>query len=254
MVKKIIYKLLCNKITGGIIAFIFRNRIPDLRWKGYSFSVKGAGVSKTIIASIFWGFYESAEIRFAQKYFKGDTDILEFGSSCGIVASHFASKLKENKKYIAVEANNGLLEVLKNNLLHYKTDGTEIIILNNALYYGAENVSFLVSNNTTESHIVNGQNLTGTTVEIPAITLTHIVDRYHLANYTIVCDIEGAEVEILLNETETLNFCRYLFIELHSVQYAETVYTIDSLKNLIESKGFILKDQHGPVCYFEKEN
>ena len=137
--------------------------------------VKGTGMSKTIIASIFLGFYESAEIRFAEKYFKGDTDIVELGSSCGIVSSHFVSKFQAYKKIIAVEANRGLLEVLKTNLERYKHNNAEIIILNNAVYYGAAQVSFQLSNNTTESRIANELTHSDNMVTIPAIDRKSVV-------------------------------------------------------------------------------
>jgi len=209
-------------------------------------------MSKTIIASIFWGFYESSEIRFAEKYFKGTTDIVELGSSCGIVSSHFISKLQAYKKFIAVEANSGLLKVLKINLERYKHNNAEIIILNNALHYGAAQVSFQLSNNTTESRIANGLTHSGDMVTIQAITLDNIVNRYHLNNYSLVCDIEGAEAAIFMNETAALSNCKYIFIELHAIQYAGINYSVDQLKTMITQKGFAQKDQHGPVCYFER--
>ena len=162
-------------------------------------------MSKTIIASIFWGFYESAEIRFAEKYFKGDTDIVELGSSCGIVSSHFVSKLQAYNKIIAVEANSKLLEVLKTNMERYKHNNEEIIILNNVLHYGAAEVSFHISNNTTESRIADEHNHSEHIVTIPAITLDSIVDKYQLNNYSLVCDIEGAEAALFINETAALS-------------------------------------------------
>ena len=58
-----------------------------MRWSGYSFNVSPREMPKRIIASIFWGFYESAEIRLLNKYFKGDSDVIECGASSGIVSA-----------------------------------------------------------------------------------------------------------------------------------------------------------------------
>ncbi len=211
-------------------------------------------MNKTIIASIFWGFYESSEIRFAEKYFKGDTDIVELGSSCGIVSSHFVSKLQPYKKIIAVEANSGLLEVLKTNLERYKHNNVEIIILNNVVYYGAAQASFQISNNTTESRVANGLTYSEDIITIPAITLDSIVNRYQLNNYSLVCDIEGAEAAIFINEKAALDTCKYIFIELHTIQYAGVNYSVDQLTTMISQKGFDLKDKHGPVFYFSRKD
>ena len=113
--KKIAYKILCNNITGSIILFLFKDRIPDIRWKGFSFSLDDEIVTKTIIASVFWGFYEGAEIRFAEKYFNGTKDVVEMGGSCGVLTAHLVSPLQSGKQIISVEANKKLRAIWEKN-------------------------------------------------------------------------------------------------------------------------------------------
>lgn len=251
-IKKALYKLLCNRAVGEIVVFFFKERIPDIRWKGFCFTFKGANIPSGIIASVFWGFYESAEIRFAEKYFKGDMDVIELGGSCGVVTSHLVSKLLLGKKVISVEANADLAEVWKENAGRKNYNKEELVLLNNAIHYGTNIVSFHISNNTTESGKVNEVKGNMRIVKVPAITLNEICSRFNLTEFTLVCDIEGAEVEIFINENESLNTCRALLIELHPSEYKGTNYTYRMLEELILSKGFTLRDKEGPVYYFEK--
>ena len=45
----------------------------------------------------------------AEKYLDGNLNLIEFGSSIGIVSSHIARKLKSGTKFIMVEANPGII-------------------------------------------------------------------------------------------------------------------------------------------------
>ena len=253
VLKKIAYKILCNNITGSIILFLFKDRIPDMRWKGFSFSLDDEIVTKTIIASVFWGFYEGAEIRFAEKYFNGTKDVVEMGGSCGVVTAHLTAPLQSDKRIISVEANKKLRAIWEKNTKRHNTNKAELILLNNAIHYGSDSVCFQMSNNTTESGTFKQGDINSNVIAIDAITLSKIVDTYKLKDYVLVCDIEGSEVEVFLNETIALDYCSSILIELHPIKYTDTFYSIESLVKLIENRSFTLKDCYGPVHFFENK-
>jgi FkbM family methyltransferase len=252
IIKKAFYQLLCNKLTGSLIVFLFKDKIPDIRWKGYAFTLRDTQIPASITASIFWGFYESAEIRFAEKYFRGNMNVLEMGGSCGIVSAHLVSKLHVGKKLISVEANSNLRAIWEENTRRYNHNASTLILLNNAIHYGSDAVAFHISGNTTESSAVNESKSNVNTIQIPAITLSKIVDVYQPGDYMLVCDIEGAEAAVFLNEDAALVSCKAILIELHTTTYKNVMYPVEALKKIIESKDFHLIDSHGPVFYFER--
>ena len=253
MIKKIIHRLLCNPATGGLIKACFGTKIPDLRWRGYAFDVSNTGMHNTIVASIFWGFYESSEIRFVQKHFKGDVDAIELGASSGVVSSHIISKLNaSDRRYIGVEANKNLAEAWHKNVQRHNPKNIKVQLLNYAVYYDADTVTFGISNNTTASRLSDSHNADTQSVTLNAITLKHLLSQEGIADYALFCDIEGAEAQILVNETTAFDKCKYLFIELHQTTYRSVEYTSDALAAIIQQKGFTLIDQHGPVYYFSR--
>jgi FkbM family methyltransferase len=250
--KTIVRDLLCSNITGGLILRVYPNRIPDIRWRPYKFVVQRKGVSKKIAAMLFWGFYESAEIRFIHQYFKGDTDVVELGGSMGIVSSHLASLQQNGKKLVIVEANPALIDTLEENVNSYRKPGSFVKVYNKAVSYTGQEIALKITEDSTESAISNQTN-EGQFVKVSTIKLSDLVMENQLENFTMVCDIEGAEAEIINEDFDSLRKCKNLFIELHETNYQDKIYSINDLVTLIIDKHrFVHVDQYGPVFYFSR--
>ena len=65
---------------------------------------------------LYWGLYESAEIRFVQRYVGDDVDVVELGSSLGVVSCQIASQLSGDTRLVCVEANEEMLPTLRRNI------------------------------------------------------------------------------------------------------------------------------------------
>jgi FkbM family methyltransferase len=253
MIKRIIFVILCNKISGRIILFFFKDRIPNIRYPQFRFDVSKVSIDKKLLASLFWGFYESAEIRFVEKHFVGDVDAIELGASSGIVSAHIVAKFQnDSRRLIGVEANETLAATWFGNVDRYNKCRVKTTLLNNAVYYGASSVKFEVSTNSTESRISYCGTKNIGEVEVKSISLNDIIKEYSLIDYAMFCDIEGAELQIFLNEDSALEKCKYIFIELHDAKEEQILYTVSDLDMLIQKRGFELVDRYGPVCYYRK--
>lgn len=253
--KQLIYKLLCNTLIGQVIYNVFNGKIPNLRYRFFRFDLTEADVEKRLAASIFFGFYESAEIRLVEKYFHGELDVIEFGASCGVVSSHIVSKFRDaSKRLISVEANKALFESWKANTSHHNQTGAVNSFLNNAVYYQSESVNFMVSRNTTESKIgveISPLNQPA----IKSITLGAIVQKYALDQFFLICDIEGAELQIFLNERkEYLDRCVAMIIELHDTIDNDKKFSVNEVSSTIQNCGFLLEERQGNVFYFTRKS
>src|SRR6185437_3344965 len=103
--KKIISNLLCNGAVGKLIYKLSAGKIPSLRYLPYRFVVPRQYSMPAIHASIFWGFYESAEIRLINKFLNPDLPVIELGGSLGIISSFILNKLNSNTSLTVVEPN-----------------------------------------------------------------------------------------------------------------------------------------------------
>src|SRR5689334_8344200 len=84
-----------------------------LQKQNLKITVKSKQITAGVAASIYWGFYESAEIRFIHKYLRHDLPIIELGTSVGIVAC--ISRKKNSEQLVCVEANPELIAVIEKN-------------------------------------------------------------------------------------------------------------------------------------------
>ena len=136
--------LLCNNYFGKLIKFF---KIKTNLFGGFfDYSL----VSDKDAARIFWGVWESAEIRFSKRFANSQT-IIELGSSVGVTLG-VLSKKRKNTKFICIEAskkNFENLKILKDQL----SKENDYILINKALAYGVEEVSFFKLNTSTSHQI-----------------------------------------------------------------------------------------------------
>ena len=250
--KKLIFRLLCNSFTGKIISIVFKNNIPNCKHGFKRYKTPNKYCTDTVRAMIFWGFYEGAEIRLIKKYFPNDTPVIELGSSLGIISSTVISCLNENILLTCVEANPHLQEYININISKHNLARNNFKIISAAIAYNTNGfIDLNISNNNTASSIVNNaDHINLKTTKVKAITLDEIIN----IPYTLICDIEGAEIDILKNDIKSLMNCKHLFIELHKTNYNGKNYGVSELKEIILSElGFKLVEQDGNVFYFKNK-
>lgn len=189
------------------------------------------------ISLIFWGLYEREDIKFINKYLSAVTPVIEFGASLGVTTSHICKKVKSDTPVISIEANPNLyvnlLETKKINRLD------NLVIISAAIdYSGTENVGFSVD----ESTLSSSKNSKNLNVIVPAIKLSDIIKKHCFQEYSLVCDIEGAEIELILmeNNLDAIKCCNLIIIELHQTTFEKKTYSIEELLMMLANK-FLMK-------------
>ncbi|MFN0293147.1 FkbM family methyltransferase [Pedobacter helvus] len=198
--------------------------------KGYNLDLKNQ--PNFIKSSIFLGLYERSEINCIAKYLNPDLPVMELGCSIGATSMTILKTIK-NKKLISVEANPLLLKNLQstqkiNNLSNWH-------IINKAVdYSGKDHISFAIDPGNLGSK-KSETNSTDKDVLVPTVTISELLNAYKIdTNFNLVCDIEGAEIEFILNDSKTLKErCNTLIIELHDTIYSSIKYSKNEIAELI---------------------
>lgn len=143
------------------------------------------------------GIYEDGERTALAHVFNPDLPLIECGASIGVLACLTNGRLRHPEAHVAIEANPSLLPLLER---HRARNGARFEILPAAVAYGVADVEFAISGDSLASSL-HGD---GRRVRVPAVTLGAVADQHGFDRFGLVCDIEGAEMDILRHDEATL--------------------------------------------------
>lgn len=190
--------------------------------------------------------YELPEATLIARYLGVGDHVLELGASSGIISAVITRAIGQEAPHIAVEANPGLADLIRRNA------GDQIIIETAAVSYSdTQFVNFSDGRATLSNRIVE-HDKTGVTV--PVTKVETLIERYHLADPVLVCDIEGAELDLVRNGAKGLRKCRALIMEIHPTLAGEALYDEDTFLKDLTRLGFTLKDRISRVIYMERKD
>lgn len=231
--KQAVGKALANAFTGRLIARLYRDRIPagDLLM-----DTSSPLILPEVKALLALGMYESAERRLVTTHLRCDLPVVELGASIGYVTGHISRRVPP--RHVAVEAN-ALLFPLIERLL--QLNGLPMVqLIHGAIdYSGQSTVRFCVHSFNTGSTVVDGEREShdASEVEVPSFTLRDIVVREALEEFAMVCDIEGAERALIMEEDlHVIQRCQQMVIELHSGIYKHQHMSSDSLARAVKER------------------
>lgn len=250
-VKRLVGSLLSHPAVGRVLGTVYRDRLPS---GDVTVNVRGAAVHPSVKAMIYWGIYESAERRFVRRYIVGDRDVVELGSSLGVVSSEIARKLKPGRRLICVEANVELIPVIERNV-RANAPSALVRTLHAAIYppslNGRKQVPFALGTHNFNSSVrSNGETSDN---YVPRLGLDDVLREAGVGEFDLVSDIEGGEVAFLVSQPESLRSCRRAVIEFHATACDGVAFTSDELLERFVALGFRCRAQYGRVCVLDNE-
>ena len=126
-----------------------------------------------------------------------------------------------------------------------------MIVLNKALDYSGESeLAMQITKNNLGNKIGNTE--AGEIAHVKTTTLAEIIKNQGIGNFVLVSDIEGAEAGIIIEDAEALASCQQMLIELHPATHKGQTYSVEMLREKIESHGFRLLEQRNNVYVFTR--
>lgn len=236
-IKKIAVNLLCNSFFGKALKKL------GIRYNLFGGYFDYSQVSDVEAAKIFWGAWESAEIRFSKKYADCET-IIELGSSVGVTLGVLAANFT-NKRFICVEASTKNFEKLTA-LSQQLRPQNDYILINKAVAYGVDEVCF---SHTTTTGSKIGHQKKNSEDYIAATTLKDIVAENGVkGKFSLITDIEGAEASIFFEDEVSLENCDRIIAELEDTD----IHTIEQQINKLTSIGFDVVERYANVVVMSR--
>lgn len=242
-IKKIIVNLLTTRLAYSILKLI-RGSVITLNGVHYNLSVLELDYYTKCL--LYLGLYEKSEIGLINTVMPKNSPIIEIGSSIGITTCQIASQTQG--QVYSIEANPKLINKIRTNL---ELNSLNNVSVSNLALSASEQVYFTEGDLNTTGTI--SSNSSENSIAIKGMTLKQMSDSFELVKFFLIADIEGAECHFLLENTDGLEKCSGMILELHELVFKEKKYSVEDLKSIIITLGFKILIDEGPVIYCLKE-
>lgn len=242
--------MLSNKVTGYLLGVVYRNQIP---FHGVTVNTEREDlIRRKTVSDLIFKIYERAEIDQVRAHLCGDYDVVELGGSIGVNTMQIRRKMRADRRLIVVEAAPHLAEILNKNLIQNKLDHN-VLILNRAIdYSGADSVSFSVAESNLSGKVQASSSGGNKNVVVKTTRLDKILQENGIHDFVLVSDIEGMEIPIFVEDSDSLKRCRQIFIEIDGVQYQGKRYSVEDIIDRIKEIGFSVIERYHNCVAFER--
>ena len=182
--------------------------------------------------------YERDEREMIKAFLPPDLPVIELGGSYGVVSFTIRRCLMADQTLVVVEANPAVLPICQANVaVAGATDRTRVV--HAALAYGDSTVRFKITGNVHTSHLVFDGSTGPGIVDVPSANLQSLRETNAITGpYSLVCDIEGAELLMLRNDAQALSDCHLLIMETHPDAYAAMDGSLAEVFGHLDRLGF----------------
>jgi FkbM family methyltransferase len=162
------------------------------------------------------GLYEYSERVAIRRFLQPDLPILELGTGVGVIASLANRRLQRPADHWCVDGNANALRLAAEN---GRRNGCAFRTLHAAVAYGVDTVTFSAD----ENHVAGGVGQGHTLTTVAAVTLRGLLTQAGFARCTLICDIEGAERDLIDHDSDILQErVASLILETHPSLYGRS--------------------------------
>jgi len=195
-----------------------------------------------------WG-YEEPEVRLVRKHIPPGSNVLELGGSLGIVSASIRNRIGPTARHVIVEACQSLIPICRANASIGAAPGSVEIVEAAVAYSHSPTVQFQPGVSALQGQLsTNPQEGVAT----PAVTLSQLAKRMPAGTFAMVCDIEGAEKGLILNEREVFSRVEILILEVHPHLFPEGAADSSRLVEELERRGLQLHESDSNVYCFKR--
>lgn len=194
-----------------------------VRIDGCRFDVSHTSISHAMRSRLWRGRYEHSERAVLKAVLDPSRPVIELGGGLGVIAVLVNRRLRDPHRHVVVEANPSLIAVLERQKI---LNGAAFVIEHAALDYSGLRYAALPVD---QEFIAARVGTSGRALRVPAISFRDLVERYPWRDATLVCDIEGLEVDLVFREGDLIaRHCAMVVVEIHpefrSPQECRSVY------------------------------
>lgn len=190
--------------------------------------------------------YESSERDLITKYIQNNQPTIDLGAGIGYTSCIIGMETDESSSTVAVEANESLIPVIQDTK---NRNNCDFEVLHSAYHPEKEYIKFQLANDFWSSSQYKRTDSEQAEVTVPAVSVEQIIKRYELNDpIQLVCDIEGGEHNLIIDERDILKKFSTIIFEYHSF----TDRKFEHYDNILTESGFEFIESQGSVYVYSK--
>ena len=202
-----------------------------VRLEGCKFTLDETSLPANVVDLLLEDHYEEPERDALKEFLDPELPVIELGACLGVVSCLTNRRLRHPEKHVVVEANPTLVPMIEQNR---ERNGCGFRIVNAAVSQGAETITFNVSDNILASSLHGDEQQS---VVVSTVTLQRLLEQHGFERVTLICDIEGAELQLVEHEIDVLRErVSTIIMELHDRMVGEE--PTQRMLERLESVGF----------------
>lgn len=193
------------KLTRAIRRWAVRDRpwvgrvaatLGTVRVESCRFRIDSPLISDALKSRLLYGRYERTERELLRRHLIPSLPVVELGGGMGVVSCIVNRRLSTPGKHVVVEANPRMLPLLRH---HRELNAAQFALVHGAVAYGRDRVSMKADGDLLSSQVAGeGSD------SVSALSLQDLIATFGFERCTLVCDIEGSEIELVAREIATL--------------------------------------------------
>ncbi|MDU9002823.1 FkbM family methyltransferase [Sedimentitalea todarodis] len=196
------------------------------------------------------GYYEKPMWRLIRDEMPTDLPVVVLGGGYGVISGLVNRRLGKDQRQVIVEANPQLFDLCRDNALRGGAD-RELCVLNLAIdYSGVDRVPFDVPADARAGGVVADRRAQqqANAILVPTTTLSQLLaSKDMVAPYALICDINGAEFDLISDDPEGLKQCQLMVVKLHPNAFYAQGETISSFLRNLDHAGFEVRANDATV-------
>lgn len=182
--------------------------------------------------------YEIQEYELVNDYLPTDCDVIELGGGIGFISCIISNIITQNSTHIVIEPTLELINIIERNMI---LNNCMFKIINAAYAPNSESVTLYRRKEAYENTTLqfdDNDDIILHKRDVRTIQLQTLVDTFNTEDFTLVCDIEGQEKNLVTYEMDILEkYCDIIIMEIHNPVKNETLNILnDSIFSLEEKQ------------------
>lgn len=177
--------------------------------------------------------YENSEAALIREHLLPGDTVIELGGALGVISKVIRDQIGQDGLHIIVEPNPATIDICKTNAAHVNTQ-----VIQAAVAYDASEVELSQDASLLDNRLVVSPDKNKDTFSVATTSLADLHEKAGGGRYSLVCDIEGAEGDLVSREPEALADCERLIMEVHPEYLLERGTTLEAMLSQLEALGF----------------